>query len=768
MSKDRSARRDESSDGPHRKGPEDTPLPTGVRRQVEEPLDRGRSAHRTPSESDLPAFNPPRVPPFPRPSSTSPTGLPTPRFDSTLAGQQIVTDAGVSESESWLTDFLESHPLTRRLGPQDRHLVARHLRVARFEPGDTILQAGTPANRLGFVYEGRAAVLSADATTKEEFPVRALSPPDLCGELSMLLSHAQPHTIRAQSSCVTLELHRGDLKRLVDRVPQLGVALAEWLAHQLAQLTMTAERSPTAVPRKNAPIDDAPSIPASIAFVRVEDYAPSRKTLGTLPLELVRARKVLPLLVQRQRILLGMVSPFDPGPVAEVQLLHPSAQVQTVAISREDFDATLSGLEAHSARRAGHQPVVSYRHRAPTSLANNSGTQNRNKTATAIDQLIAQALHRGASDVLIEPQGQTTVIRFREDGHLVEWNEADRDIRATELITHLKILAGADPTHRRLPQHGRIGVTIERHEFDLRLSTLPTPSGERAVLHVADRSKLLRPLDHTFVDPNTVAVIRRSLGAAAGAALIAGGPQASRLGTLYSMLFEYKKLRPNTQVIMVEDPIECRFPGATQVEVDLAHELTYPRALRAALRHRPDAIMAGEARDAETLQLTLEAALSGHLALTSLQAPNVIGALGALNRLGNDSPFLGHALSLVVAQRHAPRLCPGCVRCERPAPLMAEGLLRSGLLADTPSRPVPVPVGCASCGGTGFTGRITLTETLELDDDLRSALALRRDFVSLVPIAEERGRYLPFRTAAARMLRRNEITAADALAIAAN
>jgi type IV pilus assembly protein PilB len=334
---------------------------------------------------------------------------------------------------------------------------------------------------------------------------------------------------------------------------------------------------------------------------------------------------------------------------------------------------------------------------------------------------------------------------------------------AKGLAARFKVLSGLDITERRLPQDGRIGVKIGRREIDLRVSTLPASRGEKIVMRIFEASNMMRPLEHIFMEQNTLNSVRKTLNRPFGAIVVAGPTGSGKSSTLYAALNERRKTRPDTNIIMVEDPIEYRLQGVTQVQVNHQINLDFAKVLRAMLRQDPDVIMVGEVRDRETAELALEAAMTGHLLFTSLHANNAIGVVQRLENLGCNRTMISQSLALVLIQRLARRLCKRCSTTEVPPPALLESLAAKGLVDKAAPVPLPHAVGCPECNQTGFSGRIAVIESMNFSDEIRNELMAGTPLGEIEKLAEESGDLIPFRRYASFMMTRGLIGPSEAL-----
>jgi general secretion pathway protein E len=344
--------------------------------------------------------------------------------------------------------------------------------------------------------------------------------------------------------------------------------------------------------------------------------------------------------------------------------------------------------------------------------------------ATLFDGLKAQA-----SDLHLESRPQGVTIRYRLDGVMEPVSEVAGREMAEQLVSRLKIVAGLDIGERRLPQDGRfkrrVGSGEDARDVDFRVSIMPTSFGEDAVVRILDRGRLAEQhagltLDSLGFDAEDVAQILQLARKPYGMLLVTGPTGSGKTTTLYATIAHTRD--EGDKLITIEDPVEYQLPGVIQIPVNEKKGLTFARGLRSILRHDPDKIMVGEIRDTETAQIASQAALTGHLVLTTVHANNAIDVIGRFMHMGLDLYNIVSCLNGVVAQRLLRRLCGHCARpCEPEAAQLAS----AGIAAKTRGRFLR-PVGCPACRGTGYRGRRAIAEVLVLDDALRDMIVARQ------------------------------------------
>jgi general secretion pathway protein E len=358
-----------------------------------------------------------------------------------------------------------------------------------------------------------------------------------------------------------------------------------------------------------------------------------------------------------------------------------------------------------------------------------------------LNALLTQAARDGASDIHIEPYERTSSVRFRIDGTLREVVQPNRALHAA-LISRLKIMADLDIAEKRLPQDGRISLRIGTRAVDVRVSTLPSAHGERAVLRLLDKNESKLTLESVGMLGDTLARFETLIAQPHGIILVTGPTGSGKTTTLYSALARLDASRSN--IMTVEDPIEYELAGVGQTQVNAKIDLTFAKALRAILRQDPDVIMIGEIRDFETAQIAIQASLTGHLVLATLHTNDSVSAVTRLTDMGVEPFLLSSSLLGVLAQRLVRKLCPVCAT-----------RTDNGEFA---------PVGCDACGHTGYQGRTGIFELLVADDAVQSLIHSRAP-ESQIFVAAERGGLRSMREDGERLVKRGISSRAELLRV---
>ena len=330
-----------------------------------------------------------------------------------------------------------------------------------------------------------------------------------------------------------------------------------------------------------------------------------------------------------------------------------------------------------------------------------------------VNSIIGQAVSEGVSDVHLEPDGRDMRVRFRIDGVLKETTTIPRRMVAG-VISRIKIMGDLDIAEKRIPQDGRVGLTVEKRPVDVRIVSMPSVHGEGIVMRLLDKGQVMLDLDTLGMDGEARNRFETGFHKAYGAVLVTGPTGSGKSTTLYAALSAVNSIDKN--IITIEDPVEYQLAGINQMQVNMKSGLTFARGLRSMLRADPDIIMVGEIRDAETARIAIESALTGHLVLSTLHTNDAPSAISRLTEMGIE-PFLSaSALDCIVAQRLVRTLC---VHCRRPTTLTQSALEVAGFPSDHDVEAFE-PVGCSRCGGSGYKGRRGLFEVMRLSEELRS------------------------------------------------
>ncbi len=344
-----------------------------------------------------------------------------------------------------------------------------------------------------------------------------------------------------------------------------------------------------------------------------------------------------------------------------------------------------------------------------------------------VDTTIFTALERRASDIHLETFDDSLLVKYRIDGVLQQAMAPIAREHHQTILSRIKIMSELDIAERRVPQDGRFRVRYKGRLIDFRVSIMPTVHGENAVLRVLDKESMSEKFTKLSLDvvgfaPNDLARFRRYIKEPYGMVLVTGPTGSGKTTTLYAALNEIKS--EEDKIITIEDPVEYQIRGITQIPVNEKKGLTFARGLRSILRHDPDKILVGEIRDAETAQIAINSALTGHLVFTTVHANNVVDVLGRFLNMGVEPYNFVSALNCILAQRLVRQVCEFCVQeVHYTDAQLEENGLRPAEWRDVVFKEGP---GCIECGGTGYRGRSAIHELLELDDEIREMLLEKR------------------------------------------
>jgi len=357
-----------------------------------------------------------------------------------------------------------------------------------------------------------------------------------------------------------------------------------------------------------------------------------------------------------------------------------------------------------------------------------------------VDSVLFNAIQRRASDIHIETQEHVVVIKYRIDGVLYPAMEPIDKKHHQTIISRIKIMSELDIAEKRIPQDGRFKVRVKGRTIDFRVSIMPTVHGEDAVIRILDKEsanaefKNLR-LDVLGMDPETMRRLRKFIREPYGMVLVTGPTGSGKTTTLYACLSEIQSVED--KIITIEDPVEYQLRGITQIPVNEKKGLTFARGLRSILRHDPDKVMIGEIRDEETAQIAVQAALTGHLVFTTVHANNVVDVLGRFLNMKVELYNFVSALNCILAQRLVRKICPHCKIPFVPTPqLLEESALTPEQVKDAKFWEGR---GCLECNGTGFYGRMAITELLDLSDRIRSLILDKRPAAEIKKAAQAEG-----------------------------
>ena len=438
-------------------------------------------------------------------------------------------------------------------------------------------------------------------------------------------------------------------------------------------------------------------------------------------------RRALPLRIDAGRVVIALANPLDQDAVSGLAFAtgHP---VTRVVARGGDIDAAIDRLYRREAAAEVEDEVDEGDLERLKDLVSDA------PVIRAVNRLIADAVDARASDIHLEPTDDRLAVRFRIDGMLREMPAKPPAMRAP-VVSRIKVMANLNIAERRLPQDGRLRLTVRGHEIDLRVATAPSIHGESVVMRILDRSNLALDPKSLGFDADLEAQFLGALAQPHGIMLVTGPTGSGKTTTLYAALAHLNA--PDRKLTTIEDPIEYRLPGVVQSQINPGIGYTFSTALRSFLRQDPDIMMVGEIRDAETAQIAVQAALTGHMILSTLHTNTAAGAVTRLLDMGVEPFLLSSVLTGVLAQRLVRRLCPHCREPYEADPALLERLAIAAISAQ--DRRFYRPVGCPRCKGSGYAGRMAVFEFIRIDRDIAGLILQRADTRAIADAAARAG-----------------------------
>ncbi len=425
----------------------------------------------------------------------------------------------------------------------------------------------------------------------------------------------------------------------------------------------------------------------------------------------------LPLHEDASQLVLAMADPLDTYVLDAFRLVTQRSIEVRIAVPSE-LEAAFERL--YGSGKTSMDQIVGEVETRETESANEDLQQLKELASEApiirlVSLIISHALQARASDIHIEPFENRLIVRYRVDGVMHEVESPPRRFSAA-VISRIKIMANLDIAERRLPQDGRIKLRIQGKEIDLRVSTVPIMHGESVVMRILDKGGTTLDFTALGFDPVVLERFLQVLMQPHGIVLVTGPTGSGKTTTLYTALDRLNK--PELKILTVEDPVEYQMDGINQIQVKPQIGLTFANALRSIVRQDPDVIMIGEIRDLETAQIAVQAALTGHMVLSTLHTNDAASTVNRLLDMGMDDYLLTSTVNGILAQRLVRTLC---THCRQQHPALPEVIADMQLERYTAARPVMLfrSVGCVECGGTGYMGRVSILEMLVMSDALR-------------------------------------------------
>lgn len=632
-------------------------------------------------------------------------------------------------------ELLLQNPICSSLPPLHLDQVAARLTKQECAVGAEIVRQGEPGDALYLIESGAVGVFRRDPKLGIVQLMARLEAPEAFGELSLLTREPRIATCTALEPTVVWRLESRVFLALVQQVPAVSLGVARIVAERLAKTMADLE----------------------IPWWSLAGRTLDRKLWALAPETLFLHGQMVPLELDGRTLTVGMVDPSDAGSFNALRTMIPGMRFRVVAVGSEEFDRfvepmrstpkALPRVEPAARAEPGGRSVSMPPEARPklqfvedddsrSALSGSRATPvalSGTLVVSLVDEIVSTALASRASDIHIEHERSAITVRYRVEGDLRKREQALSPEFGKPLVNRLKLLAKLDITDTRRPQDGRITVQVDKRLIDLRISTIPAKFGEKVVLRVLDAEGNVSDLKTLILQDKVRQFFSEMIFRPNGLVLVTGPTGSGKTTTLYTALSARR--RPELNVVTVEDPIEYHLDGVTQIQVEHAVGLTFAVALRSLLRQDPNVILVGETRDRETARMAIEAAMTGHLVMTSLHTNGALESVVRLLDIDVERNSLANALLGVLHQRLVRRICADCAEpFEYPGPIL-ERLYKVGAFLPNEKPQLKHGRGCGRCAGTGFKGRVGLFELLIVNDAVRSAIASGAELVRLREVA---------------------------------
>lgn len=447
---------------------------------------------------------------------------------------------------------------------------------------------------------------------------------------------------------------------------------------------------------------------------------------------LARKHMAIPVKLDKNRLTIAMVDPLDIIAKDDIRITT-GLEIEVVISQQQDIARAINRYYDSSER--AERAVEEFRSQAGVvdeEEAEEDADVTNAPMVRLVNTIIAQAVRSKASDIHIEPQEKNVRIRYRIDGELREVMSPSKATHSA-IVTRIKIMGKMNISEKRIPQDGRVETVIEGYPIDMRLSVLPTVYGEKIVIRLLDRSGLMIRKDELGFSEWNLSQLERIMKVPEGIILVTGPTGSGKTTTLYTLLKELNKESKN--IITVEDPVEYRLEGINQVQVNNKAGLTFANGLRSILRQDPDIIMVGEIRDAETAEIAVRAAITGHIVLSTIHTNDTASTISRLEDMGIESYLVSSSVVGIIAQRLVKKLCLKCKTTQQATP---DELKLLGMPLDA-SLEISKSKGCNSCGHTGYSGRTAIHEVLVVDREIRNMVVLGKSVDEVKQRARQKG-----------------------------
>jgi type IV pilus assembly protein PilB len=529
-----------------------------------------------------------------------------------------------------------------------------------------------------------------------------------------------------------------DARFVTDVLIALGYVSAERVEAAVGESRLAGKPPERLLLEQNA--IDARQLSRAIAerygldHVDLTAYNVDMAAANLVPIASARRYQAVPIgYIDKETLLVAMADPANVLAADDIKMAT-GLHCRLVVADAADIEGLLTRV--NSLQSAVTEAVLDDQHEVEEEGLDSLGALHASADDAPVVKLVysilGQAVNEGVSDIHFEPEQEDMRVRFRVDGVLHEAAHVPRRM-VSAVVSRIKIMAELDIAERRVPQDGRVGVNVDESRVDLRVTTLPTQRGEGATIRILDTRNAMRSLDQLGMSDQSRAPFESSVKRPYGAVLVTGPTGSGKSTTLYAALAAISSVEKN--VITIEDPVEYQIDGINQINVNPKAGLDFATGLRSILRADPDVIMVGEIRDAETARIAIEAALTGHLVLSTLHTNDAPGTITRLQKMGIESFLTASAIDCVVAQRLARTLCPSCKQRSVVSPA---SLAEAGFQTATAIEAYE-PVGCGRCGGSGYRGRVGLYSVMRMSERIKDMTVNQASQAEISGVARQEG-----------------------------
>ncbi len=579
-----------------------------------------------------------------------------------------------------------------------------HFKPLSLASGQALFRVGDASRHFYIVERGSIEISHPIKNTPAYTHIVELKAGAGFGEQSLLNQKPHQHMAVAKADSVVRALDVSIFQELM-KAPTFLLPMAQDLAKRLH--------------KKNTQI--------GLKFFEHGEAVPFTELADLIPVSVMKTHKVIPLTCRDNELIVGLVNPENQEIYSIVGRYLNQFRVSLQMISQENFNMWATEIQKHSSRSQKDEKAKNKK----ASVA-----RGEFNPVEELNKIFFESLNNRASDIHFEPGTDNMSVRFRVDGVLHERGESIAKTFHREFINRIKILAEMDISNDKTPQDGQLKLKLDDVEFVARVSTVPTKKGEKAVLRVIRSSGAVVPLNMIAPDKRVIRILQDVSKAKQGLFLVTGPTGSGKSTTLYSLLTEINQIGVN--IMTVEDPVEKELTGLNQVQLHPKAGLTFPAALRSFLRQDPDVIMVGEIRDEESAHIVLEAAITGHLVLSTMHTNSSLDTVGRLAEFGVSPVTIASALLGCVSQRLLRANCKACA-APRPITEFEKEFFNQNLKSVTPPTHLHEGLGCPRCNGSGFIDRIPVFEIWRASEEMRLTLAQKDKWGDLRTVAQRDG-----------------------------